>query len=81
MKDLTPAEAAKKAPKPSFISRNLVAIVMIPGIIAFHYGWLMLQENKALVSEEEKIDLPIVTGAKYLWRKLEGGKSAEPVSK
>lgn len=44
-----------------FINRNLVAIVMIPSIIGIHYGWKSLQNNEALVSKSEKIDLPIVT--------------------
>ncbi|XP_055907184.1 uncharacterized protein LOC129942338 [Eupeodes corollae] len=78
MKDLSPVDTAKKTPKLSFVSRNLVAIVMIPAIIGMHYGWALLQDNKALVTEEEKIDLPIITGAKYLWGKL---SSKDPLSK
>uniref|UniRef100_A0A1L8EAY8 Uncharacterized protein n=1 Tax=Haematobia irritans TaxID=7368 RepID=A0A1L8EAY8_HAEIR len=62
-----------KPPKqPSFVSRNLVAIVMIPTIIAFHYGWNVMQNNRALVQEHEQIDLPVVTFGKYVWRKVSG---------
>lgn len=48
-------------PKPSFVSRNLVAIVVVPSLIAVHFGWNLLQDNRKLVSAEEQIDLPPVT--------------------
>lgn len=44
-----------------FVNRNLVAIVMVPSIIAMHYGWSLLQDNKKLVPEDKKIDQPIFT--------------------
>lgn len=43
----------------TFVSKNLVAIVMVPAIIASHYGWLKLQENNSLVSPEERKKLAI----------------------
>lgn len=49
-----------KAP-PSFVSRNLVTIVMVPTIIAVHFGWSAMQKNRSLVKEHEEIDLPVVT--------------------
>ncbi|KAM7360899.1 uncharacterized protein ACRADG_008493 [Cochliomyia hominivorax] len=55
---------------PSFISRNLVTIVMVPTIIGVHFGWSAMQKNKSLVKEEEEIDLPVVTFYKYCVRKL-----------
>ncbi|KAH8312111.1 hypothetical protein KR044_009448 [Drosophila immigrans] len=47
--------------KQSFISRNLVAVVMIPSLIGIHYGWKILQDNRKLVTVEEQIDLPPIT--------------------
>ncbi|XP_028168719.1 uncharacterized protein LOC135080515 [Ostrinia nubilalis] len=43
-----------------FISRNIVALVMVPMIIGGHYGWYKLQENDTLVSPEEREKLPII---------------------
>lgn len=53
--------------KRSFVNRNLVAIVMVPSLIALHYGWSLLQQNDALVKKEERIDLPIVTVRIRIW--------------
>ncbi|XP_023164324.1 uncharacterized protein LOC111595032 [Drosophila hydei] len=58
--------------KPTFVSRNLVAIVMIPSLIAVHFGWAILQDNRKLVTAEEQIDLPPVTFAKFAWKRLTG---------
>ncbi|XP_013099504.1 uncharacterized protein LOC106081835 [Stomoxys calcitrans] len=65
-----------KPPQPpqSFVKRNLVSIVMVPTIIAFHYGWNVMQNNRALVQEHEQIDLPVVTFAKFVWRKVTGSE-------
>ncbi|KAI8130444.1 hypothetical protein FF38_03661 [Lucilia cuprina] len=67
-----------KPPKtpPSFVSRNLVTIVMVPTIIALHFGWSAMQKNRSLVQEHEEIDLPVVTFYKYCLRKL--GASEPP---
>lgn len=43
----------------SFLKRNLVTIVVVPGLLLAHYGWWKLQYNDKLVSEEERIDMPI----------------------
>lgn len=59
--------------KPSFISRNLVAIVMIPSLIGIHIGWKMLQDNRKLVTVEEQIDMPPITLARYVWNTLTNG--------
>ncbi|XP_034112745.1 uncharacterized protein LOC133839655 [Drosophila sulfurigaster albostrigata] len=56
--------------KQSFLSRNLVAVVMIPSLIGIHYGWKVLQDNRKLVTVEEQIDLPPITLAKYVWKRL-----------
>ncbi|XP_064551270.1 uncharacterized protein LOC135437285 [Drosophila montana] len=58
--------------KQSFFSRNIVAVVMIPTLIAVHLGWKILQENRKLVTVEEQIDLPPITFAKYALRRLTG---------
>ncbi|KAH8420833.1 hypothetical protein KR222_006177, partial [Zaprionus bogoriensis] len=52
--------------KQSFLSRNIVAIVMIPSLIGIHLGWKVLQENRKLVSAEEQIDLPPITVSLFL---------------
>ncbi|XP_017865572.1 PREDICTED: uncharacterized protein LOC108615531 [Drosophila arizonae] len=68
-------------PKPSFVSRNLVAIVMVPSLIAVHFGWNLLQDNRKLVAAEEQIDLPPVTFAKYAWKRLTGNNSGAAAEK
>lgn len=45
---------------PSFFSRNLVAIVMVPSLIGIHLGWSYMQNNRKLVSEAEQMELPPV---------------------
>ncbi|KAL0868920.1 hypothetical protein ABMA27_007250 [Loxostege sticticalis] len=42
-----------------FISKNIVALVMVPVIIGGHYGWYKLQEIETLVTPEERAKLPI----------------------
>ncbi|XP_036674623.3 uncharacterized protein [Drosophila suzukii] len=64
--------------QPSFVSRNLVAIVMIPSLVGIHLGWSYMQSNRKLVTEAEQIDMPPVTFARFVWNKLSGGgNSAE----
>lgn len=53
------------AKQPSFVSRNLVAIVMIPSLVGIHLGWSYMQNNRKLVTESEQIDLPPVTVRTY----------------
>ncbi|KAL7730200.1 hypothetical protein ACLKA6_016477 [Drosophila palustris] len=65
--------------KPSFLSRNLVAVVMIPSLIGIHIGWKILQDNRKLVTVEEQIDLPPITLAKYVWNRLTNGADARAV--
>lgn len=43
-----------------FVQRNLVTIVMIPSLIGLHWAWDSLQHNRALVSDYERKDLPVV---------------------
>ncbi|KFB37931.1 AGAP000096-PA-like protein [Anopheles sinensis] len=59
-----------------FVSKNLVTIVMVPSLIGLHYAWDSLQRNKALVSEEERKDLPIIIAAKALWKRVAGEQDA-----
>ncbi|EDW83184.1 uncharacterized protein Dwil_GK22720 [Drosophila willistoni] len=61
---------------PSFVSRNLVTIVMIPSLIGIHLGWSYMQDNRKLVTKEEQIDLPPVTFAKFVYNKLTGAQGA-----
>ena len=51
-------------PPQSFVQRNMVTIVMVPAIIALHFGWSAMQKNRSLVKEHEEIDLPVVTVSK-----------------
>ncbi|XP_035907671.1 uncharacterized protein LOC118510214 [Anopheles stephensi] len=53
-----------------FVSRNLVTIVMVPSLIGLHWAWDSLQHNKALVSDYERKDLPVVIAAKALWQRM-----------
>uniref|UniRef100_A0A182W3Z9 Uncharacterized protein n=1 Tax=Anopheles minimus TaxID=112268 RepID=A0A182W3Z9_9DIPT len=53
-----------------FVSRNLVAIVMVPSLIGLHWAWDSLQHNRALVSDHERKDLPVVIAAKALWQRV-----------
>uniref|UniRef100_A0A182PFD6 Uncharacterized protein n=1 Tax=Anopheles epiroticus TaxID=199890 RepID=A0A182PFD6_9DIPT len=53
-----------------FVSRNLVTIVMIPSLIGLHWAWDSLQHNRALVSDYERKDLPVVIAAKALWQRV-----------
>lgn len=47
--------------KQTFVSKNLVTLVMIPSLIGIHIGWRMLQDNRKLVTADEQIDLPPIT--------------------
>ncbi|XP_065366377.1 uncharacterized protein LOC135959212 [Calliphora vicina] len=71
-----------KPPKTSsgFVSRNLVTIVMVPTIIALHFGWSAMQKNRSLVQEHEEIDLPVVTFYKYCLRRLGVGETSTKVA-
>lgn len=51
--------------KQSFVSKNLVALVMIPSLIGIHIGWRVLQDNRKLVTADEQIDLPPITVSFY----------------
>ncbi|KAH8243751.1 hypothetical protein KR032_009920 [Drosophila birchii] len=64
--------------QPSFVSRNLVAIVMIPSLVGIHLGWSYMQNNRKLVTESEQIDLPPVTFVKFAWNKLTGAGASPP---
>lgn len=43
-----------------FIHNNLVFIVMVPAIVAIHWGVNRIQYNEKFVAEHERKDLPIV---------------------
>uniref|UniRef100_A0A182JTX1 Secreted protein n=1 Tax=Anopheles christyi TaxID=43041 RepID=A0A182JTX1_9DIPT len=53
-----------------FVQRNLVTIVMIPSLIGLHWAWDSLQHNRALVTDQERKDLPVVIAAKALWHQV-----------
>lgn len=44
-----------------FVSKNLVALVMVPAIIGAHYTWYKLQHDDRLVSKNERDKLPMIT--------------------
>ncbi|TMW52263.1 hypothetical protein DOY81_002666 [Sarcophaga bullata] len=67
-------------PPQSFVQRNIVTIVMVPAIIALHFGWSAMQKNRSLVKEHEEIDLPVVTFYKYCLRKLSGDETPAKVT-
>ncbi|XP_061722147.1 uncharacterized protein LOC133528692 isoform X1 [Cydia pomonella] len=50
----------------AFISKNLLAIVMVPAIIGGHYTWYKLQQDDRLVSKEERDKIPMITFFKKL---------------
>ncbi|XP_073949948.1 uncharacterized protein [Choristoneura fumiferana] len=43
-----------------FVSKNLVALVMVPAIIGAHYTWYKLQHDDRLVSKNEREKLPMI---------------------
>lgn len=45
----------------NFLNKNLVLVVMIPGIVGLHWGWYKLQHNEKFVKKEDQIinDQPI----------------------
>lgn len=43
-----------------FVHNNLVAIVIIPTIIAVHWGCNKIQNMDQFVSESERKDMPII---------------------
>ncbi|KAG7297619.1 hypothetical protein JYU34_018332 [Plutella xylostella] len=44
----------------SFVSKNLVAIIMVPTILGGHYAWYRLQQMDELVKPEQRSQLPIL---------------------
>lgn len=44
----------------SFIKRNILFCVMIPGIIGIHIGWRMLQDNPIFVEPGKQKEIPLV---------------------
>lgn len=62
-----------------FINQNLVAIIMVPGIIGAHYGWKYLQEQDSLVKPEERKGMPLMEIMQKLVNNFKGddAKKAE----
>lgn len=54
--------------KHGFVSRNIIAIVMIPAIIGLHYGWNLLQNNENLVTADQKITGQPIVAVSYSYR-------------
>uniref|UniRef100_A0A1L8DBN5 Uncharacterized protein n=1 Tax=Nyssomyia neivai TaxID=330878 RepID=A0A1L8DBN5_9DIPT len=52
----------------NFWKKYTVTIVMIPSIIGIHYAWTKIQNVDSLVSEYEREDLPIIIGAKRIYK-------------
>jgi hypothetical protein len=43
-----------------FVSRNIVTVVTVPGLLLIHWGWYRLQTVEVLVSKDERKDIPII---------------------
>ncbi|KAK4884486.1 hypothetical protein RN001_000757 [Aquatica leii] len=54
----------------SFISERLSLFVGIGIIVAGHWSWLKLQNVPYLVSDAERKELPLLTAAKAIKRKV-----------
>jgi len=50
-----------------FFKKNLVLVVMVPGLIGAHLAWGALQNDTRFVSESEKTGQPIFIIAKKVW--------------
>lgn len=44
----------------------MVMIVMVPILVGVHYGWQKLQDIEMFVPKQQRRDLPIIQGAKYV---------------
>lgn len=44
-----------------FCRENVVLLTGVPLIVAVHWGWSKLQQNPALVPENQRKELPIVS--------------------
>lgn len=43
-----------------FLSRNIVTVVTVSGLVLIHWGWYRLQNVEVLVRKDEKKDIPIL---------------------
>lgn len=53
--------------KVSFYRKYKPLVVMIPAIIAIHYGWFLLQKDERIVPKSEQLtELPVITVSKMI---------------
>lgn len=45
----------------AFINRNILLVVMIPGIGGIHWGWQKIQEKDVFVAPHERREFPPIT--------------------
>lgn len=49
-----------------FLRRNIVLVVMVPVLFGVHYGWQKVQDVEVFVPKQQRRDLPVIEGAKYI---------------
>ncbi|XP_053693421.1 uncharacterized protein LOC128741545 [Sabethes cyaneus] len=68
-----------------FMRNYLVSIVMIPSLVGIHWGWYQLQQNDALVPENERKEMPLAKLLKRTWNSafssLTGSETTKPDDK
>lgn len=45
-------------------------LVMLPTIIGLHYSWQKIQDIELFVPKQQRKDLPVIQGAKYIEQEL-----------
>lgn len=53
-----------------FLRRNMVLVVMVPVLLGVHYGWQKVQDVEMFVPKQQRRDLPVIEGAKYLGEEM-----------
>jgi len=48
-----------------FINRNILVVVMIPGIAGLHWVWAKMQEDEKFVAKHERREFPPITLYRY----------------
>lgn len=49
-----------------FLRRNVVLVVMVPVLVGVHFGWQKIQDIEMFVPKQQRQDLPVIEGARYL---------------
>ncbi|KAG7171289.1 McKusick-Kaufman/Bardet-Biedl syndromes putative chaperonin-like [Homarus americanus] len=58
-----------------FMKRNIVLIIMLPAIVGLHYGWQKIQDIELFVPKQQRKDLPVIQGAKYVEQEIKNKMS------